>query len=172
MKKLLAAAVMMLAVATPAHADGGFGSKVADAIRPLHESLDLATVPTQGFAREAHDGNWLYTLTWSPERFYYNGKQFAHFGMLQGWRTDKGDPATCFQFGFDSTKPGEILSAANKALGIDGLWKPLGYMEAMVTMDAFGGYRFQHGPDVHSTVYGFNIQLSHKFGNDELKQGL
>lgn len=147
---------------------------LASATPAYTPSLDLAAAPASGFARELHEGNWLYTLAWAPARLVPTNKWLPEFhaGILQGWRASAGDPMTGILAGGSIRPVALIVQGANAALGIDSVWKPLGYIANATFLDGFAGYRFQHGPDVHSEVYGFNFELRLKFGDPEVKAGL
>lgn len=135
-------------------------------------TLDLSAAPKAGMARELNDGNWLYTASWAPFVLTHSSGFEAHAGLLQGWRADKGDPATCSLVGIRTGKLGQFVAAANNALNLPAFFKPLEYAGSAISIDGFGGYRVQHGPDVHAWVYGLNFELSIAFGNDEIKKGL
>ena len=137
-------------------------------------SLDLGAAPQAGFAREIHDGNWLYTAAWAPFTLTHSNPwvpQF-HAGIIQGWRADAGDPATGVLAGATVKPLAAIIQGANAALQLDSTWKPIAYLANAVYTDGFVGYRLQHGTDVHPLVYGVNFELKIQFGNAEIKQGL
>lgn len=135
--------------------------------------LDLSTKPKAAMARELHDGNWLAGLAWAPYKLQNIEGFDIHAGIMQAWRVDKGDAATCLTLGIGAAGLGSVLGAAVEAMpDLTDFFKPLRYGKFVLSLDCFGGARPQHGSDVHTWVYGGLAQLGYAFSNADLKQGL
>lgn len=164
MKNLLAVAAMVAGLAVPSFANP-YGKP----------TIDLSAIPVNGLARELHDGNWLYSLAYAPATLAPKDSVWLptfHAGLIQGWRADKGDPATGVLAGASIRPIALLVQGANKAFDLQSTWKPIAFLANAVYADGFAGYRLFHGPDVHPSVYGVNFELSTRFGNDEIKAGL
>lgn len=136
--------------------------------------LDLDPTVAPIVIRELHDGQWLAGVT--KENLWHldhDGAQRLHAGVFQAWNAEKGNASLGLVAGVDlPAYLGPALQALGSALGLGETFKPLQYFSSVLSLDAIGGYRPLHSPDVHSWVYGAGARLNIGFGVQELKRGL
>lgn len=136
--------------------------------------LDLSPNVSPVMLRELGDGQWLAGLA-KPDIWHLDKDdvQWAHAGIFHAWNAEKGNPSFGLMAGIDLPKAGPYISKLGKALELESVFKPLTVAEGWVSIEAFGGYRPVHTPDVKGNwVYGIGAKMNIKFGVKELQNGL
>lgn len=143
--------------------------------------LDLEPSVSPIILREAHDGQWLYGIA-HPNLFklLHNENTIFHVGAFQAWNAESRNASFGLLAGVD-------LIGASRDIGLDiplrlgqvADWANVGtsfgvvkYVQEMISLDFFGGYRPVHTDDVLGQwVYGAAASLKIKFGAGELQNG-
>jgi hypothetical protein len=119
--------------------------------------------------REINDGNWYVGYAKSDIfKLEYNGTEQLHFGVVHAWRTS-GDAMLGLSLGRHVSQD---IAPILTLLGLEKTAKFIYLAKEVVSIEAYGGFRPIHSPDVHDWAYGVGVVLQKSFGLPDLTKGL